>query len=472
MSTSSIYSSVLSIYSDSSNEEAEPIASDLPTTFNPYSKSLWINTRGEVGNTTIKAINEKITRENTRLYPERTHFTESYQFPKRTKSLDIRIEDSKHEPSDDVYYIDDIILEENQLLSRLRIAQTYRKYLHTKYAHILTSKMEYQVFGDLTSLIELSLTFVRLLQSHGIEALFSHIKELQKVRYPDPDALEGLMDTNVWDWLDECEFNTKMRLSYALNSPEKRLQEYLKIINSKLLTCDDQVRVTVLHDEKRALEGLIDSVSRTHDVETEDGLENLVSTFNRKHHSLTLLFQSFQQIGLPMLKFLQYQKNLTVKWERFMEYEDDCDERYIRSIYQSYLNKLGEQESTTHRMVVEFNERVLRALGMMLESCENIGKLIKRHKSTQQRKIKNLILDELPDFLSILAQFEEQVVLMYIQFVERWFCMMCDGKKLKIIGDNFDIIEMYAMSKYTTKQAMKEFKGIPESKVVRRLFGV
>lgn len=155
-----------------------------------------------------------------------------------------------------------------------------------------------------------------------------------------------------------------------------------------------------------------------------------------------------------------------------MEYEDDCDERYIRSIYQSYLNKLGEQESTTHRMVVEFNERVLRALGMMLESCENIGKLIKRHKSTQQRKIKNLILDELPDFLSILAQFEEQVVLMYIQFVERWFCMMCDGKKLKIIGDNFDIIEMYAMSKYTTKQAMKEFKGIPESKVVRRLFGV
>jgi hypothetical protein len=477
MSTSSVYSSVLSLYSSSSAEEQ---IKEIPPSYshpiqylNPYANSLWVETHGEPGNETIKVINGQV-KKNKLKFTDHTESPEEFEFPEReytTKSLKSfppRTQSLKNP-------LQGLLDGEESLLNQLQVVQVYRQQLRTKYAHTLTSKQVLLIFGNIGALIDLTVLFLKLLPN-GLDSFYEHLAKLPYVAYPNLGELERCKNPSVWKWLEECEFHTNMRLSKALESPKHRLNEYLHFVDAMLISCDDYEEVERLYDAKTSLEKLIDSLSmeRTHEMIRDDTQEcqHLISQFKSHYSQLEKLLNSFNAMGEPLLKFIQYQKRLTSKWENFMEYEDELDECFIKSIYHCYYTKLCEQELLTQQMVNEVNERLIKAIQLALENCGGTTALIKRYKYSQAHKLKNELMDEIPKILKVLSQFQHYISLSYMTHIERWYASLCGSKKLENMGDNFDIIEMFVRSRYGTKQAMEEFEGIPTSRVVRRLFGV
>lgn len=479
MSTSSIYSSVLSIGTDSSVEEIER----KPAHFsykNPYANSLWVETRGEAGNKTIKGINNKSL-------PMRTEF-HSFVFPKRTEHKEEAPErtTSAEPQSDEVPVclfrgisldpVEHLIRGEERLLDQLNAVQTYRKFLRTKYLHIITSKQEYLIFGNIDTLIDLTILVLKLLPK-GIDSLFVHLQKLHLVSYPDPKELERCMTNDVWKWLDECEFHTGIRLSQALTSPRLRLMEYKSTLDKMLLSCDEYEQIEKLYDSKTSVEKLIDSlaIEETPIAPFIDGMsvcDALMTDFKKHYHGLLRLKSIFEDMGEPILKFIQHQKQLTLKWQRLMAYEDDMEECYIKSIYHCYYTKLCEQELSTHIMLKKMSARVLKAISLALESCDCVRVLIRRFKHSQSPKLRNELVDELPMMIGILMQLKNYISICYMKYIEQWYGLLCGDKKSDSTGDNFDIVEMFVHSRYNTRQAMKEFAVIPTSRIVRKLFGM
>lgn len=116
--------------------------------------------------------------------------------------------------------------------------------------------------------------------------------------------------------------------------------------------------------------------------------------------------------------------------------------------------------------------------------------------------IENQILDEVPLLNDYLDTFTHRIILSYHRMIQNWLKDLSGESQLERyqeglengtfeMGNNFDIVELYTISRYHTKMALEEFSlespsskvhsykdknidttiRIYQSRVIRRLFG-
>jgi hypothetical protein len=299
---------------------------------NPYSHSLWYDSRGEIGNGTINEIKERVSKRK---------IDETLMRPPRMESLSKKKVDSpinnKHffvEPKGGVLVCDspvskppglnlpetryrkafeDLITTESKYLNDLKLINTvYRDILHTrKYRHILSKDQEAAIFSNLEAVMELSQLLLNDITKEAkkefegkleinlkehfdfikieninigdmLQNQFIRLKFVYASYYKNYNSQISTLKISeqqggpkVSKWLDECSFLAKSRsdcedLQSLLVTPIQRLSNYMLLINNLLQSSDDDMDYKLIED--------------LYDAKTE--LEKLLDTINNNKDTI------------------------------------------------------------------------------------------------------------------------------------------------------------------------------------------
>ncbi|KAH3672764.1 hypothetical protein WICMUC_004170 [Wickerhamomyces mucosus] len=441
-------------------------------------------------------------------------------------------------------------------LSNLLIKDLRKAYNISSENVSFLDKMEEVDVGEV-----LSTYFVRIRKTY--ESFFN----THKTQITTLNQCNKLGGPKVKKWLDECAYLSRSQsdcwdFEGLLIKPIQRVPKYLLLINTILESIDDHgvpfEVVDHLYNSKTLVERWLDVLNSQQNallfpsnLITETGpvpeIQKLVyeqhvlskreyadsiNEFKVKYYKLSELKKKIKQSLEPMLTFVRYQKHLSNSWQNFMEHENDeqLEDHYIKSIYSCYHEKLCIQESKTKLIITEIDQKIIKAIDLVLEKCNAIKVQVKKHSNDRDayisyiRKddksyfprsfsanavqeyvtIENQIKDELPVMLDKIQKLFHYITLRYDSLIVEWFKILSGDQQIAsysealkskslTLGDNFDIIELYCISKRETKKAIQDLCSVDDSsskngllldslvsnelqinssKVVRRLFGV
>lgn len=456
----------------------------------------------------------------------------------------------------------DTIIDLSQLLVRdlLKGIQRYTLGNYNK-----NSKVQEQISASEVESFDIGESFDNLLNriKIGYGSYFqnhqSQLKQLKKCSH--------FGGPKVKKWLDECAFLAKAKsdcwdLESLLIKPIQRLTKYTLLLDRLLASCCDDISfeyIQHLCDAKAHLEILLREFNQTSTMvdelaaphtDAESAYSKVTtrgSSLSKKEYAVMVKefklkfthLQAFKREVIyslrPLLMFLDDHKKFAECWQAFMEHDDNVvDERYIKSIYSSYIEKVKDQQKRAQLVVVNIKETIVKAFDLAIEHCNNVRVKINKHSTyraayknyinkekskgsdLQHFKathgtiadaqeyvvIENEILDEVPVLNAYLEEFLHYIVLSYHRIILMWlkdlsgeahvvnYKERLDNGTLTM-GNNFDIVELYSISRYHTKMALEDLSldspsskvcayrdknidttiRIYQSRVIRRLFG-
>lgn len=354
-------------------------------------------------------------------------------------------------------------------------------------------------------------------------------------------------------WLESCCFLAKsksqcMDLESLLIKPIERLTKY-KILIRELVNNYETNNQEYLKNLKESQEYLDKILTEFNSIDPnspsdmnepinqvlkkdDDELINLITIFRRHYHNLNELKISILSSLPSFQRFLSDQLNFAIVLKAFMvdDYISIENENFIKSVYDIYLDKLKLQQQTIESLNNDIVITVTQPIDLLCSSVlknykTRITKLssyrtsynsylhnnkrkfvISQHVINEAQHyilISNQLKLELPGLLQKLDEFARFAILNYNLKVTSWFKTLCGEKSITeyqkmvneglITRDNFDIIQMYSISKQQTRLALKEMDSftspvthpssvacassagiipVSSNKVVRKLFSV
>lgn len=362
---------------------------------NPYSKSLWYDLRGEIGDESINEIKE---RNFKKLIKDSTEFKD---------------------------------LVEDFTRSELEYVKELKLYKFFKESNNLNKEEEIILFNNIESIIELSELFLKKTLNAGefediLRDQFNRIKIVYKSYYLNFKNQLNLLNKN-FKFIEEIFNKTGVKLQDILIRPIARIDEYnlfIKILNKEL-----KFNLKVFNKE-----------------------EFLIIDKHQIIKDFKLNFKVLNEFKLEVNKSLELSLNFVLKkknfiriWKNFIEFDNDSN-IYIKSVYSIYFEKILKQENITRLMVDEMKEKIIKSIDLILNFCLNFKKLLNKEI---------LINEEILKFNMKLMRFNHYIILNHYYLLMNWFKELTLNNSNS--DDNNKLINEFNTSKKKIKETIRIF---------------
>ncbi|CAR23232.1 Fus2p [Lachancea thermotolerans CBS 6340] len=260
---------------------------------------------------------------------------------------------------------------------------------------------------------------------------------------------------------------------------------------------------------------VISSHVKLNEAENEDPtLADYISRFKQVGKHMEKLEKELSDLDIAAI--LDQNMRQAEEWRKIFEFEPLSqlltEQPNVESIYTIYINKLHQQrQEVMLTKLGDLQEKVIAPLTLAKQSSKMIQskiqdlkelkkdymsflgskdarsikfKLIANHFQSTQREL----LDGIPKYLDLISQFTILLMRSYNQIMMKYMEILSGGKRLltrelqmlekgeREQGDNFDILQSFASSRFYTKQLIHEnwncHGRAVESRVVRKLFEI
>ncbi|CUS23547.1 LAQU0S10e02916g1_1 [Lachancea quebecensis] len=254
---------------------------------------------------------------------------------------------------------------------------------------------------------------------------------------------------------------------------------------------------------------------KLNEAENEDPtLADYINRFKQIGKHLEKLEKELKTVDLAAI--LDQNMRQAEEWRKIFEFEPLSqlliEQPNVESIYTIYINKLHQQrQEVMLTKLGDLQEKVIAPLALVKQSFKVIDtkiqdlktlkkdymsflgskdargiklKLIANHFQNTQKEL----LDGIPKYLDLISQFAVLLMQSYNQIMMKYMEVLSGGKRLlkrelqmlekgeREQGDNFDILQSFASSRFYTKQLIHEnwncHGRAVESRVVRKLFEI